>query len=413
MTRHSFSNLNPILSDIESIDKPGILDIGSSPANSFALFSAYHCKMYFESFEEVITNNAPSNNKNRELSIRKFFSRYDANTKFDVILSWDLLNYLELDDIFCLIDALSPYCKPNTLFHMVQYIGKKIPEKPKQFTIINKDYYSVESLPTTKRKVAAHSIFHLMKKMAPFTIQKELKNNNFISGYCEHLFRYSPPTKKQTGFCAKNISIPALAKNKQSGIFYQSPALKTLCSQLRSIDSPVVLDLGSEMSHNVSYFSTFCDRIHVDDMFSSLKWQQSINKQSASSVGKFFIQLDQHIKFDAILLWDIINYCTKQQIHCIGQHIAKRCHAHTQIYSMIYSSTKIPSTAQHFCIQSDDTIMVYGADHKMQHHNKHSTATLLRLLDGYKPENFYTQKEGMYPGANEYLFSFANVGLVK
>lgn len=53
-----------------------------------------------------------------------------APIPFDVILTWDLFNYLESAAVKTLMARLTPHCRHETLLFALTFTGREIPDEP-------------------------------------------------------------------------------------------------------------------------------------------------------------------------------------------------------------------------------------------------------------------------------------------
>ena len=66
------------------------------------------------------------------------FLTYDPNSRFDVILTWDLFNYLDDALLNEVGRRLTQYCHAGTILSVMCYSGSSIPTLPQPFVAMNK-----------------------------------------------------------------------------------------------------------------------------------------------------------------------------------------------------------------------------------------------------------------------------------
>jgi len=70
---------------------------------------------------------------------------FPADTRFDAVLAWDLLNYLDRHEMVVLARLLARFCRPGALLFALISILKKIPAEPMRFRILDQERLSYET----------------------------------------------------------------------------------------------------------------------------------------------------------------------------------------------------------------------------------------------------------------------------
>ena len=63
--------------------------------------------------------------------------RFSESATFDLILAWDLFDYLERDAIRALVGYLSRFCRPGSLLLSLSWTTKQIPRQPLRFRFVD------------------------------------------------------------------------------------------------------------------------------------------------------------------------------------------------------------------------------------------------------------------------------------
>ncbi len=63
--------------------------------------------------------------------------RFEADRRFDLVLAWDLLNYLPRGLLELIDERLAPHCHPRTEFYALLAMEEKIPAQPGRPTVID------------------------------------------------------------------------------------------------------------------------------------------------------------------------------------------------------------------------------------------------------------------------------------
>ncbi len=120
-----------------------VLDLGPALGSSVAFWSEFPCRLQIEdlrdSLVETLTRAAPA--AEGEPSARDLGSMLSLcpEARFEVILCWDLLNYLSREEIAGLVRHLRGFCLPGTLLFALFHIHPRIPSLPAVFQIVGKD----------------------------------------------------------------------------------------------------------------------------------------------------------------------------------------------------------------------------------------------------------------------------------
>lgn len=186
---YTSSSLAQVMEDLsQRKGKLHILDLGNASSKTLQHFSKQRCRITFENLASDLAYRAaaPDDVVPNELWISKLFDPDPAGEKLDLILCWDLVNYLnhtELADLFYVFETLADektwiYAMFSTLLVM--------PETPGTFTLTEKALVEY-SLPTDKYKTCPRYCPRELQRMFNrFAIARLLLLKN---GYYEILFQ--------------------------------------------------------------------------------------------------------------------------------------------------------------------------------------------------------------------------------
>ena len=129
--------------------KYSILDLGLASAENIEFLSHYSSKLRVENLFETLMRGKFFGLED-ELVDEALVSRILAipqGARFDVVLSWDLVNYFKPAEFKALIQYLEAFCAKGALFFAMCSIGKEIPATPTRFKIIDGEtlLYTTES----------------------------------------------------------------------------------------------------------------------------------------------------------------------------------------------------------------------------------------------------------------------------
>src|SRR5690606_3573877 len=88
-----------------------ILDLGSSSAASFQFFSRLSCHIHFEGVDSFLADcgEAWASGEALRESLDDYLSEFADGKKFDIILTWDIFNYLDRETLQWLVARLNQH----------------------------------------------------------------------------------------------------------------------------------------------------------------------------------------------------------------------------------------------------------------------------------------------------------------
>lgn len=249
MLIHRSPAFTAIYNEIKTSDRNRVLDLGPMSGGCFQLLSKLSCKIQVEDLSGAIRDHIFMKTDAQELDVSKYMAQYEPTDKFDVILAWDIINFLSLDAIKSLFDKLKPHCKPNTLVHMLRYVESKIPSTPRKFLVKDKYLLEMSDTELIDKTLPNYSTVQLLSSMDGYFMQETLMGQmGMIPGITEHVLRFSPSGETKH-MISKSESKPKATRKKElnnsESCIYSSPAIAEVMSLLQSDDNVTVLDLGA------------------------------------------------------------------------------------------------------------------------------------------------------------------------
>ena len=119
---HRSPGITAIYNELKSSTHNSVLDLGSASAASFQFFSRLSCHIHFESIDNFFAEcgEAWVSGETLRAGLDEYLSAFSDTKQFDVILAWDIFNYLDRDTLQWLIARLNHHCRPNTLLHSIK-----------------------------------------------------------------------------------------------------------------------------------------------------------------------------------------------------------------------------------------------------------------------------------------------------
>ena len=113
--------------------------------------------------------------------------RLPEERRFDIILAWDLPNYLDLSDLSSLIAYLSRFCRPGTILFMLIFDNQKMREDIAAYRIVDESHLGYEIGGAKMRECPRHHAHTLTQMMRSFRSADSFRLRN---GVIEYLFIY-------------------------------------------------------------------------------------------------------------------------------------------------------------------------------------------------------------------------------
>jgi hypothetical protein len=184
--------LNALLQALHEDCTYTILDLGPALGANVEFWSRFARKMHLGDFYASLT--AQLGGKMEEgtwdASVLERLLPFTPETRWDIILCWDVLNYLTHDQVSSLLAYLSGFCKPGTLLFAQFWLSPQIPARPITFKIIGSEYLEYLGRESETRPWAFYQPRDINRFMGGFQVA-----NSFLlrHGIQEYLFIYQGP----------------------------------------------------------------------------------------------------------------------------------------------------------------------------------------------------------------------------
>jgi hypothetical protein len=415
MPTHHSPAVPPLLKEISQIKKPVILDLGANCTSVLDFFAQRRCKLYFEDLPAAIKEFDQS-----DIGIDQCLLDY-GETQFDLVLAWDVLNYLSLSEIKSLMDKVNHHCRPNTLFHMIRYMGKYIPTKPRRFQLCEEGQIWFDAEDSVKRQDPAHSTVKILQQFTDHSIENTFMNDlGMQEGFVEHLSRYKSTCHRRKMNLSQATTCPDEENHQSGSNHYYSPAMESLYAQLKLIEKPKILIIGPRSGRHYGYFNAFSQDICIEDLYSALQWH-SINKENRVKGEQFenggntknkvlsenTFSYPPDTRFDAVIAWDIFNYCQPEQIKDIGKMLSRLCSKKSWLYFMSYTKANIPTMPGLFSLTDKGWISVKKSCNCTPRLSSLNSSSLVKLLPQFYVKKICVNQNNMLTGVCEYLAQYS------
>lgn len=181
------------LDTIDPETRIDILDLAPATPELLEYFSPRHCKLYLPGCRESLLNLRMQEEQD-EQKLPVIFNRLiplsGANDKaLDIILLWDLPNYLDKQVLTGLIQHLLPRLDRNSVLHTYIHTRQSMPETPAVYrlTCENKLIVDISSAAHTDSPMYYQELLH--KVIRPFRVDRGMLLAN---GLQEYILRVMP-----------------------------------------------------------------------------------------------------------------------------------------------------------------------------------------------------------------------------
>jgi hypothetical protein len=164
-----------------------ILDTGPASADSIDTLSNYHCKLHItDSRSELCamnTDELDSAHKLNRAFVKSLQFYKNQKASLDLILLWDLPNYLQADILSAMITYLLPHTSKDAYLHCYIHTASMMPENPGKYSIMEDSQVRVEYDTDNKCPCPAYYQEALHKLMYPFKVKRSILHTNGIQEY--------------------------------------------------------------------------------------------------------------------------------------------------------------------------------------------------------------------------------------
>jgi hypothetical protein len=182
-TEYKSLGLGALLDFMHEGGKYAILDLGQALGVNVDFWSRYPCRLFIEDFYRSYRAAQTVRAEGADTFVLPDPLPLGTDTVFDIILAWDLLNYLSLEEIDALIGRLRPHCRPGTFLFALISTQAEIPEEPNIFRIIDRERMVYEFRTQKTRSSPRYHPKDLTRLLAPFEVSRSFLLRNGIQEY--------------------------------------------------------------------------------------------------------------------------------------------------------------------------------------------------------------------------------------
>ena len=190
-TTHNSLGLEALLKQVQPDRSYAVLDLGRALSHNVEFWSRYICKIHFVDFygSLVTSKEYPPPEGVSFGSVLQSVMPFDPSDRFDIVLTWDLFNYLAPAEIESMVLYLSSFCQPGALLLTLISSQPEMPSAPMSFRIVEQDQMIYEMQSSESRPCPRFQARDISKALIGFRV-----SGSFLlrHGIQEHLFAYEP-----------------------------------------------------------------------------------------------------------------------------------------------------------------------------------------------------------------------------
>jgi len=200
-----------------------------------------------------------------------------------------------------------------------------------------------------------------------------------------------------------------------------------------------VLDLGPAVGGNVEFLSRFGCKLYIQDLYPALvPWQTAIGglptpgaatvatidraavreahetwdarpprpdggDEETGLAGRFgqLLAFPEETRFDAVLIWDLINYLERREVAALARQLARFCGPGAVMFALISILKQIPAEPMRFRILDQEHLAYETRTAAVRPCPRYAPAELSELLRGFRLDRSFLMRHG----TQEYLFA--------
>lgn len=166
-----------------------VLDLGGVRNGTVNFFAEFACKLYVADAVQTLAAAPDGEDEVRSgwQALASFLDEFVQPAELDVVLCWDLLDYLSEAELRELGRCLSRYCAPGALMYVIVADRQTIPEQPMRFDIVDVAHLRCEAVSEGIRNAPRHPPGRLLKQLPDFRLHRSFMLSN---GRQEHLLAF-------------------------------------------------------------------------------------------------------------------------------------------------------------------------------------------------------------------------------
>ena len=403
--QHRSPGLTALYNAVKTSKKNRILDLGQCIAANLQFFAKMGCQFRFENLDGQLWSLSEAHSRD-DFSLNL---SVEADAEFDVILCWDLLNFLSPAATELLLRALSEHCHSGTLFHLFTYIGASTPTRPCRFSIQDQYWINIDVPAKVDRADKRATIAGLLKPLANIRMLRSFMSSvGMAPGFSEQILVFGSEQQSAHSVfsSAEMADANTLVRHR-----FRSPVIESVMQAPRA--DALLLDLGMRTPLNEDAWKRSYHDVYCQDLGRLIKRLSELEPASRLDFieQSRFLKFERELQFDVIVTWDLLNFLDNEMLEELGRRLQPLARDGTQLIVMSYSGSDMPRAPQSFMI-SGGGIGTTSELVKLPRASSLAPLTSLRVqkaMPGFYAQNTFAFRPGMLNGLNEYVFVFKDL----
>lgn len=181
---HRSLALKPLLAGLDPETRHSVLDLGPPVGQNLELLSARGCRIRItDLFRSLSAETLESREAEACGSLFARLLPFDASERFDIVLLWDLLDYLRPHEIAGLMGRVTPACAPRAIVFALVSTLRQIPATPRRYRIEDAETLSWNASAEVLRPCPRHTQAELIRWMRGFAVKSSFILRNGVQEY--------------------------------------------------------------------------------------------------------------------------------------------------------------------------------------------------------------------------------------
>lgn len=170
--------------------KPGlsVLELGPALNANISFFLEFHCKLIMQDLYGGLCDHIARNQEGEPSPISALvgkLSEHDPARPFDLVLCWDLLNYISSEETELLMTSIAERSSESVIISVVEANSSTLPVLPSRFRILEGQKIEIEKRTTEQRQKVFRSQETITRPFPGITLQSSLRLKN---GFMEQVY---------------------------------------------------------------------------------------------------------------------------------------------------------------------------------------------------------------------------------
>jgi hypothetical protein len=187
MTAQTSLGLAALCQMLQDAPSRNILELGPARGSNIEFWSRFGSSLYIADLRASLPLPSLSEDQERSEADWSRVLELPEDRRFDVILAWDLFNYIDLASLPSLIRFLTRFCHPGTIVFSLIFDQPQMPAEITVYRILDEGHLSYDSSSSGARPCPRHQPRALAGVMHRFRTANSFRLRN---GVVEYLFAY-------------------------------------------------------------------------------------------------------------------------------------------------------------------------------------------------------------------------------